>query len=89
MVELLLLLRTWSQISVLVHTDLQMMKFLGEGGDNFLKLSSAMSDKDFLEKTQDDYVNSEVQPARKIIKPVSQLPYFISLEEQRRLTNAE
>lgn len=54
MVELLFLLRTWSQISVLVLPDLHMMKFLGEGDDNFLKLSSAMSDKDFLEETRDD-----------------------------------
>lgn len=46
-------------------------------------------DKEHLEKMQKDYMNLEARPTHGIIMAVSQLPYFISPKEQRRLTNAE
>lgn len=72
-VELRFLPRTWAQLSDLVQPDLQMMKFFGEGGDSFLKLS--LNHLQCLTKTSwkrhKKTANLEVQPTHGIIMPVS------------------
>lgn len=75
----------------MVQPDPQPERFPGGSDDVFLKLSlhHPRSLTKSTWKRHKKTLNLEAQPTPGIIIPVSQLPYFISPEERRKLTNAE